>query len=103
VPALDYNEYKRNKRVQNSVDIRAFKLLRGCADCGYNTNPDALQFDHLPGEKRYTNTRGLHTNVSSFASNDSNLRKEIAKCEVVCANCHAIRTAERRRSLDATA
>ncbi len=77
--------YAENKAYTDSV-----KMERGCADCGYRGHPAALQFDHLPGfEKRYKvslmlGAYQLHVIVA-----------EIAKCEVVCGNCHAIRTAER--------
>lgn len=71
------------------IDLRALKLLRGCADCGYDENADALQFDHLPG----TEKKGRVGNSwSEMAVID-----ELNKCEVVCANCHCIRTSQRRR------
>lgn len=66
--------------------VAAYKLAQGCADCGYNENALALEFDHLPGtEKKRT--------VASLMYNSwEAIWAEIAKCEVVCANCHAIRT-----------
>lgn len=66
------------------------KLAQGCADCGYNLNAYALQFDHVRGEKKGS--------VSDLIRSDygwQTILKEIDKCEVVCANCHAIRTNER--------
>lgn len=63
------------------------KLAQGCADCGYNTDAYALQFDHINGDKK--------KNVSDLIRSDYGWRtivEEIQKCEVVCANCHAIRT-----------
>lgn len=66
------------------------KLAHGCADCGYNASAYALQFDHVRGEKK--------GNVSNLIRSDyawSTIKKEIDKCEVVCANCHAIRTKSR--------
>lgn len=70
--------------------IRQIKLERGCVDCSYNAHADALQFDHLPEHiKLYT--------VSGMATySREKVDAEIAKCEVVCANCHAVRTAQRR-------
>lgn len=61
-----------------------------CADCGIKYPYYVMQFDHL-GDKEYT--------ISKMASLGSKTKidKEIAKCEVVCANCHAIRTYERSR------
>jgi hypothetical protein len=69
--------------------LNAIKMDRGCADCGYRSHPAALDFDHLPGfEKRFGLAR-----AAWFKWDD--VLMEIAKCEVVCANCHRIRTAER--------
>lgn len=62
-----------------------------CADCG-NTFPYyVMDFDHVHGVKRFNIGRGL----SSWTVED--VRQEIAKCEVVCANCHRIREHERKR------
>lgn len=82
----------RNKRnwAEFSQKIAAIKLARGCADCGYNTHPAALDFDHLPGTQKSVGVSRL----SGFPW--EKVEEEIAKCEVVCSNCHRIRTAERR-------
>lgn len=78
-------------RARNMTDLRALKLLRGCFDCGYNESVDALEFDHRPGEV-------TSAGVAAYASSSNRLIEEVAKCDVVCANCHSIRTMSRRRS-----
>jgi hypothetical protein len=56
-----------------------------CADCG-ETDPVVLEFEHLR-DKRFEVT-------NQFASrNWQEILAEIAKCDVVCANCHKRRTA----------
>ena len=63
------------------------KLAQGCADCGYNKDAYALQFDHIGDDKK--------KNVSDLISSDygwKTILEEMNKCEVICANCHAIRT-----------
>lgn len=65
--------------------LQDIKLERGCADCGYNEHACVLQFDHVRGEKKFTLAR-----VSSHGWDD--IKAEAAKCDVVCANCHAKRT-----------
>lgn len=63
-----------------------------CVDCG-ETHLVVLDFDHVRGSK----TAGL----SSLVAAGSSLRpiaEEIAKCEVVCANCHRRRTYKRGNS-----
>ena len=73
--------------------VAALKVERGCTDCGYRAHPDALHFDHLP---RFTKDLGIARLIDHM--DPTRLEAEMAKCEVVCANCHAIRTAERRRA-----
>jgi hypothetical protein len=59
-----------------------------CVDCG-ETDVLVLEFDHVRGEKKFNISRGIVD-----ASWDA-LTSEIDKCEVVCANCHRRRTAQR--------
>ncbi len=67
--------------------IDAIKLERGCLDCGYNEHPAALQFDHRnPAEKEFNIAQG-------WTKSKARVLREIAKCDVRCANCHAVRTA----------
>jgi len=75
----------------NGVELAKIKQEAGCADCGFTGHPAALHFDHLPEfEKR----RNLSKMTRGYSR--ANVLAEIAKCEVVCANCHAIRTWTRR-------
>lgn len=86
-------EKKRLRHLKNASikhnRIALIKLERGCMDCGYNSNAFALEFDHLPGSDRSRTVASL-----TYASWER-IWIEIEKCEVVCANCHAIRTANR--------
>lgn len=66
------------------------KVSKGCADCGYNAHPAALDFDHLPGLVKIGNISD-----PKIFMNDKLLWPEIDKCEVVCANCHRVRTVTR--------
>lgn len=62
-----------------------------CADCGGKYPYWVMQFDHVRGSK-VREVSNLVTRAVSVRA----LRAEIAKCEVVCANCHANRTHLRR-------
>jgi hypothetical protein len=62
-----------------------------CADCG-ELDPVVLEFDHR-ADKSFDVGQAL-----SYRRWQSIL-EEIAKCDVVCANCHRRRTARRRGSL----
>lgn len=61
-----------------------------CTDCGGRFPPCAMHFDHLdPSTKKFIIAKKLNTSKE-------NILEEIAKCELVCANCHAIRTQKSR-------
>jgi hypothetical protein len=61
-----------------------------CTDCGIQYNPWVMQFDHISGVK----FRDVSQMIA--CSGLEKIKEEIAKCEVVCANCHANRTHNRR-------
>lgn len=50
-----------------------------------------MDFDHLPQYEKLFNI-GSPSNWTSLYR----VKQEIAKCEVVCSNCHRIRTWERK-------
>jgi len=69
-----------------------YKVSIGCMDCGFDGHPDALQFDHVRGEKLFDIARGISSHGQEA------VESEMEKCDIVCANCHAIRTAIRRNA-----
>lgn len=69
--------------------IRAAKN-QPCMDCGNRFPLCCMDFDHR-GEKEY--------NIASMAHcREEVILAEIAKCDVVCACCHRIRTAKRAQN-----
>lgn len=62
-----------------------------CLDCKVVYPPYVMQFDHIADDK----DRAVAALAQAGASLDR-LKAEIAKCELVCANCHALRTHQRR-------
>jgi hypothetical protein len=62
-----------------------------CTDCGTCYPPYVLDFDHVRGVK----VAGL-SQLRSARGAWSKLVAEIEKCELVCANCHRIRTRLRK-------
>ena len=82
---------QRKGRAQARERLQAIKLERGCLDCGYRSHPEALQFDHVRGPKLFELASGSRRAWPLIEA-------EMNKCEVVCANCHAIRSASRRES-----
>ena len=60
-----------------------------CMDCGGSYPHYVMDFDHRPGvDKRFEMSQ------SKDFSKDT-IQKEIDKCDLVCSNCHRIRTYER--------
>jgi hypothetical protein len=77
-------------------DIKYFKYYTileksKCVDCEEN-NIACLQFDHVRDNKIMSVSQMVSKNY-----NWSSIRKEINKCDIVCANCHAKRTARRQK------
>jgi hypothetical protein len=71
--------------------VREYKIKKGCSDCGYNRHAEALDFDHIKDGKMFN-----ISNMAGCGYSFETIRKEIRKCEVVCANCHRVRTKKRR-------
>lgn len=84
---LKVNALKRKRYAQQHKLAAAFKMERGCSDCGYKASSYALDFDHRDYEKKNFAIAKKYGQVS-----DTVLLKEIAKCDVRCANCHRIRS-----------
>ena len=79
-------------RTEKLAWLAEYKLAHGCRDCGARSLPSVCyDFDHLPQYEKIDS-------LSQLAKSGSWLRlyAEVAKCEVVCANCHRIRTHGRR-------
>ncbi len=87
---------KPSKRVlkelahENREYIVRYLSSHPCVDCG-NASLVVLTFDHVRGIKNFA-IGGGHTTPVDLSS----LKKEIKKCDVVCANCHLERTAKTR-------
>lgn len=84
-----YLNRNRHYRKRVAEMIRELKQ-RPCADCGQSYPPRVMDFDHREGEEKYKDVARLTGNCSARV-----VLREIAKCDVVCANCHRQRTHER--------
>lgn len=82
------SQSNRARRDRNRLIVRDHLNSNPCVDCG-ESDLVVLQFDHTDQDKA--------KDVSAFISGYSvtRLLQEIAKCDVVCANCHTRRTASR--------
>lgn len=88
--------YKKNPiYYKDSAARRAFKIKeylfavksKPCADCGKVFHPVCMDFDHLYDKEECISViRGRSIN---------RINEELMKCELVCSNCHRLRTFKR--------
>jgi hypothetical protein len=91
--------YRRNRdleiarvRVRQAGMVELLRDLRRvpCAQCGGRFKPYQMDFDHRdPAAKTFKVTEGR-----AMLMPTSRVMAEVAKCDIVCANCHRIRTRE---------
>ena len=74
--------------MRNSTYILKYLQDHPCVDCG-ERDTVVLEFDHVSGEKKWIVARMVGHDIKT-------IELEIEKCEVRCANCHAIATARRK-------
>lgn len=95
-----YEKYKAYYlKLQNERVARHRRLIRQakdvpCADCGCRYPQYVMDFDHRPGEKKCFN---LSIAAGQTRLSWEKIIAEIAKCDVVCANCHRERTHQRKQ------
>jgi hypothetical protein len=85
---LYYNKNKRKKEQLRAIAQE--KKARPCADCGGVFPYYVMDFDHREGVEKVDHVSRMIKLMSI-----PRLLEEIEKCDVVCANCHRIRTFNR--------
>ncbi len=86
--------YQRQKTIRQLEWLRELKSV-ACADCGGSFPYYVMTFDHIPERGPKLLTFG-HVQQGRFSW--AKLRAEVLKCEVVCANCQAVRTFGRQEA-----
>ena len=74
-------------RAERNREIIEMLKLAPCLDCGNQFPSCCMEFDHARGKKKMS-----IGSMGSAGRTEKALRNELAKCDVVCANCHCIRT-----------
>lgn len=96
---LTRNHYRNNKRQYLDRNVRSYmkrrELVRqmksrACADCGIQYPFYVMDFDHREGESKEYELNRIDR-MTTWA-----ILSEIKKCDVVCSNCHRVRTYKRR-------
>lgn len=88
--------YVRRNKERVAAFIENYKRQRSCMDCGFSGKefPYVLDFDHLcEGAAKKFNVGSWSRSVLSIRA----IEQEMEKCELVCANCHRIRTFSKRK------
>lgn len=96
------NRAKRRAKVRadrkaHTAWLDSLKEGKPCADCGRIYPPYVMEWDHLPGTVKAL----VIADTRRAAHGKSRILAELAKCELVCANCHRERTFRRRESVAA--
>jgi hypothetical protein len=87
--------FREHRRLENSRRLRRHGEVLArikdvpCVDCGGRFHHSQMEFDHRPGT-----TKELSIGRMKKAP-IQRLLAEIEKCDIVCANCHALRTWQR--------
>ena len=87
----------KNKNLKQKLrkEVNQIKInIGGCIACGW-FDPDlleALEFDHIERESKFME---ISTMVIRTYNIDK-IKQEIDKCQLLCANCHKLRTIEQR-------
>ncbi len=90
---LAYAEGRWRDPRQEMAAAHVARRKRGgvCVDCGLQPdNPTVLDYDHVRGSKVFEVSK-----ARARGSSPEEIDAEIAKCDLVCANCHRLRTASR--------
>lgn len=83
------NKRIRSKKLEIKQVIEQLKS-EPCTDCGNRFPYYVMDFDHIDGTTKTFNVSEMR------AYSLDNILKEVSKCELVCANCHRIRTFSRQ-------
>jgi hypothetical protein len=93
IDAIATRSYDNNGMRQRAARRAAFDLLKSapCQDCNVVYPPYVMQFDHRdPDEKLFP------VDIGVMMRSEEKRATELAKCDLVCANCHAERTHQQR-------
>lgn len=85
-----YIEANRRRVASNRELITAAKS-NPCTDCGKTYPPYVMDFDHVRGKKKFRLAQHMKVGLPGLLA-------EIAKCDLVCANCHRERTYQRTQA-----
>ena len=78
--------YSYRKKKVKELKIKAVNYLGGkCSRCGYDKCLKALDFHHKEGKRKKTISQMIY---KTHPYRWEVIKKELNKCELLCANCH---------------
>jgi hypothetical protein len=77
-------------RAASMAYLTELKESTPCADCGRFFQACSMDFDHLADK-----SAGISDKVANGKWGMARILAEVAKCEIVCASCHRVRTRDR--------
>jgi hypothetical protein len=83
---ISQKDYRRQIRDRNREYVRKIKESNPCTDCEQFYHYSQMDFDHIDFKKQ---------NIAKLVNSEASIKtikQEIAKCELVCSNCHRLRT-----------
>lgn len=90
--------YVKRLKLKVREFVQEYKSKGKCADCGLmgKNTPYVLDFDHRNGkaDKKFMIGEWIKSTLSI-----EKIRLEMNKCDLVCANCHRIRTHKRSKQV----
>ena len=82
---MAWQKKRRYKNVERLIKLKD----NPCMDCGQKFHFSAMDYDHK-GDKKY-----IVSHVVRSLCSWNTIMKEINKCDLVCSNCHRVRTWQR--------
>jgi hypothetical protein len=73
---------------------RKSKSGKACNICGGTFPVVCMDYDHMPGHRKFMEV----SKMVRLGYEKEKIEAEIAKCQLLCANCHRILTVERRQN-----
>ncbi len=89
-----YRAANDQKRAEIAAFLKAYKEASPCEDCGVSYPAHVMDLDHRPGEDKVCEPAKL-----SSSGSWTKVHAEIAKCDLVCSNCHRQRTHDRAATI----
>lgn len=80
---------RKHKYIEERREWIATLKNKPCADCGKIYPPWVMDFDHHDGRAKVASISNM---ITHNPANYERIKRELIKCDLVCANCHKQRT-----------